>query len=55
MPVGKTGKLFAFTVKEGEFYFAEKEITITEDLEVTLNMVETTGRAIQALIDGLDD
>lgn len=56
MPVGKTGTLFAFTVKEGEFYLAKQEnVTITADMDVTLNLAKTTESAIQAVIDALDD
>jgi hypothetical protein len=55
MPVGKTGTLLAFTVKEGEFYLATQEVTISEDLIVTLDMVKTTEKAIQDVIDALDD
>jgi hypothetical protein len=56
MPVGKKGTLLAFSIKEGKFYLAKQEnVEITEDLELTLNMVETTESAIQAAIDALDD
>ncbi|MDR1198631.1 MAG: hypothetical protein LBK94_06415 [Prevotellaceae bacterium] len=56
MPVGKTGTLFAFTVKEGEFYLAKQEnVTIVADMEVDLDLVKTTEEAIQAAIDALDD
>ncbi|MDR2065409.1 MAG: hypothetical protein LBP85_06860 [Prevotellaceae bacterium] len=56
MPVGKKGTLLAFSVKEGEFYLAKQEdVTITENLNVTLNMVKSTEKAIQEAIDALDD
>ncbi|MDR2292235.1 MAG: hypothetical protein LBE11_02015 [Prevotellaceae bacterium] len=56
MPLGKTGTLLAFTIKEGEFYLAKQEdVTITANLNVTLDMVKTTEQAIQDAIDALDN
>ncbi|MDR1552224.1 MAG: hypothetical protein LBS69_02015 [Prevotellaceae bacterium] len=56
MPIGKKGTLLAFSIKEGKFYLAKQEnVEITEDREVSLNMVETTEATIQAAIDALDD
>jgi hypothetical protein len=56
MPIGKKGTLVAFSIKAGKFYLAKQEnVEITEDLELTLNMVETTETAIQAAIDALDE
>ncbi|MDR1983869.1 MAG: hypothetical protein LBQ28_03480 [Prevotellaceae bacterium] len=56
MPEGKNGTVLAFSVKAGKFYLGKQEdVTISADLNVTLNMVETTEKAIQDAIDALDD
>ncbi|MDR0420215.1 MAG: hypothetical protein LBH30_02010 [Prevotellaceae bacterium] len=55
MPIGKKGTLLAISVKDGKFYFAKQDnVEITEDLEITLNMEQTTENAIQAAINALD-
>lgn len=55
MPVGMEGRLLAFSIKEGRFYLAKKDITITENISETLSLVETTESAIQSEIDALND
>ncbi len=54
MPVGATGRLFSFCIKEGKFYFAKKDITITANQSETLTLEETTQAALQAEITALD-
>jgi hypothetical protein len=56
MPLGKIGKLIAFAIKEGKFYYASKDdVTITEDLTETLDLQESTKEHIQAQIEALDN
>jgi hypothetical protein len=55
MPVGSEGMLIAFSIKDGKYYLASKEITITADLSETLTLVETTESAVQAAISTLDN
>ena len=55
MPVGAEGKLLSFSVKDGKYYYAEKEITISADMNETLSLVETSEAAVQTSIDALDN
>lgn len=55
MPIGALGKFISFSIKDGRFYYAEQETTITANLDLTLNLSETTQNAIQASIDGLNN
>jgi hypothetical protein len=56
MPLGKIGKLIAFAIKEGEFYFAAQDnVTITANMELTLNLQATTEETIQAEFNKLDN
>lgn len=54
MPIGSQGKLISFSIKNGKYYFAKKDITITADMNESLNLVETTQAAVQAEITALD-
>lgn len=54
MPVGEEGRLLAFSVKDGKYYFAKKEITITANQNETLTLVETTEANVQAEINSLN-
>ncbi|HTN21077.1 MAG TPA: hypothetical protein VL125_11405 [Pelobium sp.] len=54
MPIGSEGKLIAFSIKDGKYYFAEKDVTISADMNESLTLVETTEAAVQAAITALD-
>ncbi len=54
MPVGVEGKYISFSIKEGKFYYAEQETTITDLQQITLTLVETTEQQIQQAINSLD-
>lgn len=54
MPIGFEGKLIAFSIKDGKYYFAEKDVTISADMNESLTLVETTEAAVQAEITALD-
>lgn len=54
MPVGAQGRLLAFAVNDGRFYLASKDITITQNMTVTLTLAETTEAAIASAIEALD-
>lgn len=55
MPVGSVGKLISFSIKDGKYYFAKKDITITASMNETLTLVETTENAVQAELNALDN
>lgn len=56
MPVGKIGKLIAFSIKDNKFFFASKNnVTITANLIETLDLQPSTKAAIQAEIEALDN
>lgn len=55
MPVGQEGRLLAFSIKDGKYYFAKKEITITANQTESLNLAETTEAIVQAEINGLNN
>lgn len=54
MPVGAEGRLISFSIKDGKYYFAKKDITITENQLEALTLAETTESAVQAEISALD-
>ena len=54
MPIGSEGKLISFSIKDGKYYFAKKDITITANMNESLTLVETTEAAVQAEISALD-
>lgn len=54
MPIGSEGKLIAFSIKDGKYYFAKKDITITADMNESLTLTETTEANVQAEITALD-
>jgi hypothetical protein len=54
MPLGEEGRLIAFSIKDGKYYFAKKDITITANQTETLLLSETTETAVQAEISSLD-
>lgn len=54
MPVGAEGRIFSFSIKNGKFYYAAQEITISANQNITLSLTETTEAAIQAAINSLN-
>ncbi|WP_346319610.1 hypothetical protein [Chitinophaga sp. YIM B06452] len=54
MPVGAQGRLIAFSIKDGRYYFVKKDITIGNGMDEALTLAETTESAIQAEITALD-
>ncbi|HEX7367920.1 MAG TPA: hypothetical protein VF273_12525 [Pelobium sp.] len=54
MPIGSEGKLISFSIKDGKYYFAKKDVTITADMIESLTLVETTEAAVQAEINALN-
>lgn len=54
IPVGTVGKLLAFSIKEGKYSLGSKEITVTADMQVTLDLVNCTESEITNAIAGLD-
>lgn len=54
MPVGMTGKLIGFSVKDGKFSYDEKVITITKDMSVDLTLKEITKDDLSRKIKALD-
>lgn len=54
MPVGAEGRLVAFSIKDGKYYFVKKDITISNGMDEALTLAETTESAIQAEITALD-
>lgn len=55
MPIGSQGTLLAFSIKDGKYYLATKNITITADLHETVTLAETTEAAVQSAIEALDN
>ena len=54
MPIGVEGKMLSFSIKDGKYYYAESEITITAGMNVTLTLAETTEAQIQTAINSLN-
>lgn len=55
MPIGSEGKIISYSIKDGKFYYAEKEVTITANLSESLTLTETTQNAIQNAINTLNN
>jgi hypothetical protein len=55
MPVGEEGRLIAFSIKDGRYYFAKKEITITANQNESLTLAETTEAIVQSEISSLNN
>lgn len=55
MPIGSEGRMIAFSIKDGKFYYAEQNITITANHNLALSLTETTEAAIQTAISSLDN
>lgn len=54
MPIGAQGKYLSFCIKNGKYYYAEQETTITASQNISLNLVETTEAQVQAAITSLN-
>lgn len=54
MPIGVEGKMLSFSIKDGKYYYAESEITITANMNVTLTLAETTEAQVQTAITALN-
>lgn len=55
MPIGSEGRMFSFSIKDGRYYYAAQEITISANQNLTLSLTETTEAAVQAAINSLDN
>jgi hypothetical protein len=54
IPVGESVTIVAFSLKEGKQYFVMKEITITENLLVNMNLAETSENALRSALESLN-
>lgn len=54
MPVGAKGKMIAFSIYDGKFSYASEDITITEDMQLTLNLKEIGKEALDNNIKSMD-
>lgn len=54
MPIGREGTLIAFSIKDGEYSLASKEITVNGGLQETLDLQPVTKEALLAAIEALD-
>lgn len=55
MPVGAEGRMFSFSIKDGKYYYAAQEITISANQNITLSLTETTEAAVQNAINSLNN
>lgn len=55
MPIGSEGRMLAFSIKDGRYYYAAQETTISANQNVVLTLTETTEAAVQAAITSLDN
>lgn len=54
MPIGAEGKYISFSIKDGKYYYAEQQTTITANQHITLTLSETTEAGIQQVINALN-
>ncbi len=54
MPIGVQGKYLSFCIKDGKYYYAEQETTITAAQNISLSLIETTEAQVQAAITSLN-
>lgn len=54
MPIGVQGKYLSFAIKDGKYYYAELETTITANQSITLSLIETTESQVQSAITSLN-
>jgi hypothetical protein len=50
----ENGRLFAFAVQEGKYYLAEKEVTITDGMNITLQFTEVGEAGLVQAIRAMD-
>jgi len=55
MPIGSEGRMLAFSIKDGRYYYAAIETTISANQNVVLTLTETTEEAIQTAINSLNN
>lgn len=55
MPVGSEGRILSFSIKNGQYYYAAQEITITANQQIVLTLATSTEAAVQAAINSLDN
>ncbi|GAB3927488.1 hypothetical protein [Mucilaginibacter myungsuensis] len=55
MPVGVEGKLLSFSIKDGKYYLAVQETTITANQVASLTLAQVTQADVQAAISSLDN
>lgn len=55
MPIGSQGRMFSFSIKDGKYYYAAQEITISANQNITLSLAETTEAAVQTAINSLNN
>ncbi|MNF18634.1 hypothetical protein D3C80_2228320 [compost metagenome] len=55
MPIGSEGRMISFSIKDGKFYYAAQDITISANQNITLTLAETTEDAIQTAINSLNN
>jgi len=55
MPIGSEGRMLAFSIKDGRYYYAAIETTVSANQNVVLTLTETTEDAIQTAINSLDN
>ncbi|RAJ05294.1 hypothetical protein LX64_02451 [Chitinophaga skermanii] len=55
MPIGVEGRLISFSIKNGQFFLAKKDITISANQQETLVLAPSTESAIQSEIDALSN
>lgn len=55
IPMGVDGKYISFSIKDGKYYLAMQETTITANQTITLTLVETTEAQVQAAITSLNN
>lgn len=54
MPIGAEGKFISFSIKDGKYYFAELETTITANQNITLSLAESSEAQVQNAITSLN-
>ena len=54
MPIGVTGRLFAFSIKDGKCYLAKQDVTISANMMSTLSLAEVTEEVLADEIEALD-
>lgn len=55
MPIGVEGRMLSFSIKDGRYYYAAQETTISAGQNVVLTLSETTEAAVQSAINSLDN